>query len=82
MVDHNENDGLANRVKGAGKELEGKIRGALGDLTDNESEQVKGKAQELKGKAQQKLGEAQDTVADERARNRALDRTVDDADRA
>lgn len=82
MADHNEHDGLANRVKGAGKELEGKVRGALGDLTDNTSEQIKGKAQELKGKAQQKLGEAQQRVADERERNRELDRTVDDADRA
>ena len=81
MVDHNENDGLANRVKGAGKELEGKVRGAIGDLTDNTSEQVKGKAQELKGKAQQKLGKAQERVADERDKNRDLDRTVDESDR-
>ena len=81
MTDRRDTDGLANRVKGAGKELEGKVRGALGDLTDNESEQVKGKAQELKGKAQQKLGEAQDRLADERARNRELDRTLDETDR-
>ena len=33
--------------------------GKVGDATDNESEQLKGKAQELKGKAQQTFGKGQ-----------------------
>lgn len=57
--------GAENQVKGGAKELEGKVRGAFGDATDNESEQFKGKAQELKGKAQKKFGEAESKVDDD-----------------
>lgn len=53
------NDGVENQVKGLGKEAEGKVRNAVGGLTGDTSEQLKGKAQELKGKAQRKVGEAQ-----------------------
>ena len=51
--------GAENQVKGAAKELEGKVRGTVGDATDNESEQLKGKAKELEGKAQRNVGESQ-----------------------
>ena len=53
-----------NRLKGVGKEIEGKVRNAVGAITGDSSEQLKGKAQELKGKAQRKLGDAQDEVDD------------------
>jgi uncharacterized protein YjbJ (UPF0337 family) len=56
--------GLENRVKGAGKELEGKARGTVGDVTDDRSEQLKGKAKELEGKAQRKLGEIEEDADD------------------
>ena len=56
--------GLENQTKGTAKELEGKVRGTVGDITDNESEQVKGKAKELEGKVQKKFGEAQSDLAD------------------
>ena len=42
-------DGLANQIKGAAKEVEGKIRKNVGDITDNHSEEFKGKAKELEG---------------------------------
>jgi uncharacterized protein YjbJ (UPF0337 family) len=58
MTDH-DNSGTENRVKGMAKELEGKVRGAVGDATDNHSEQVKGKAQEVEGTVRQKVGEVQ-----------------------
>jgi uncharacterized protein YjbJ (UPF0337 family) len=57
MTDYDK--GTENRVKGAAKELEGKVRGALGDATDDRSEQIKGKAQEVEGTVRQKVGEAQ-----------------------
>jgi uncharacterized protein YjbJ (UPF0337 family) len=44
-------------VKGSIKEGEGRVRDAVGGLTGDSSEQLKGKAQQLKGKAQRKLGE-------------------------
>lgn len=64
-----------NRIKGVGKEIEGKLRNAAGAITGDSSEQLKGKAQELKGKAQRKLGDAQDEVDDA---DRDLDRKRND----
>ena len=51
-------EGTKDRVKGAAKEVEGRIRNAVGGATGDTSEQVKGKAQEIKGKAQQAVGKA------------------------
>ena len=51
--------GVSNQVKGTAKELEGKIRGGIGDATDDHSEHLKGHAQELKGKVQKEFGKAQ-----------------------
>jgi uncharacterized protein YjbJ (UPF0337 family) len=56
-------EGTDNRVEGAAEELKGKVRGKLGDLTDDQSEQLKGKGEELKGKVQKKFGEAQQDAA-------------------
>ena len=46
MKDLNER-GAENQIKGTGKEMKGKIRGSLGDATDNTSEHIKGRAEEL-----------------------------------
>ena len=51
-------EGAKDRVKGATKELEGRVRSTLGGATGDTSEQVKGKAQEIKGKIQQGIGKA------------------------
>jgi uncharacterized protein YjbJ (UPF0337 family) len=58
MKDLNER-GLENQVKGTGKEMKGKLRGDLGDATDNESEQIKGRSEELKGKVQKNFGKTE-----------------------
>jgi uncharacterized protein YjbJ (UPF0337 family) len=63
MADNLRDDGAENQIKGAAKQVEGKIRNAVGDLTDNESEQIKGKAKDLEGKAQRKIGEAESDLA-------------------
>ena len=57
MADDLGTDGFENQVKGTAKEVEGKIRKNVGDMTDNHSEKFKGKAKELEGKAQRKVGE-------------------------
>jgi uncharacterized protein YjbJ (UPF0337 family) len=62
MADDLGTDGLKNRAKGSAKEVEGKARNAVGDMTDDTSEQIAGKAKELEGKAQRKVGEAQDRI--------------------
>ena len=53
-----------NQLEGMAKEIGGKVRGKVGDLTDNRSEQIKGKKDEIKGRAQKKLGEAERDVKD------------------
>jgi uncharacterized protein YjbJ (UPF0337 family) len=60
MADDLGTDGLQNRAKGLGKEVEGKTRNAVGGATGNTSEQVKGKAKEMEGKVQNKVGKAED----------------------
>jgi len=59
MADDLGRDGLENQVKGTFKEGEGRVRDAVGGLTGDTSEQLKGKAQQLKGKVQRKIGESQ-----------------------
>ena len=51
--------GLENQVKGTAKEMEGQVRGDLGDATDNTSEHIKGRAKELEGKIQKNFGKAE-----------------------
>ena len=58
MKDLNER-GLENQVKGTAKEVKGRVRGDLGDATDNTSEHIKGRAEELEGKIQKNFGKAE-----------------------
>jgi uncharacterized protein YjbJ (UPF0337 family) len=64
MADDLNRDGLENQAKGIGKQTEGKVRNAVGGLTGDTSEQLKGKAKDLEGKAQRKIGEAQEDLDD------------------
>jgi len=59
MSDDLKREGLEDRIKGTVKEGEGHVRDAVGGLTGDTSEQLKGKGQQLKGKLQRKLGEAE-----------------------
>ena len=59
-----EQRGLENQVKGTAKEMEGQVRGDLGDATDNTSEHIKGRAKELEGKIQKNFGKAQQDADD------------------
>ena len=62
MADDLGTDGFKNQVKGAAKEVAGKVRKNVGDMTDNHSEEVKGAAKEMEGKAQRKVGEAESKI--------------------
>jgi uncharacterized protein YjbJ (UPF0337 family) len=59
MADDLGTDGLVNQVKGAAKEVAGKVQKNVGDATDNHSQELKGAAREVEGKAQRKVGEAE-----------------------
>ena len=54
-----ETRGVENQVKGSAKEMKGKMRGDLGDATDNTSEHIKGRAEELEGKIQKNFGKGE-----------------------
>ena len=56
--------GLENQVKGTAKEMEGQIRGDLGDATDDTSEHIKGRAKELEGKIQKNFGKTEKNIDD------------------
>ena len=43
-------------IKGKNEQLEGKIRGDVGKVAGNRTEQVKGKAEELKGTVREAIG--------------------------
>ncbi|MGH7603010.1 MAG: CsbD family protein [Gemmatimonadaceae bacterium] len=58
MKDLNER-GVDNQVKGTAKEMKGRVRGDLGDATDNSSEHIKGRAEEFKGKVQKNVGKTE-----------------------
>lgn len=58
MTDDIRRDGAEDRLKGTLKEGEGRVRDAVGGLTGDTSEQLKGKGQQLKGKVQRHIGEA------------------------
>jgi uncharacterized protein YjbJ (UPF0337 family) len=55
-------EGLNDELKGTAKQVEGRIRSAVGGARGDTSEQVKGKAQEIKGKVQQKVGRAKEEM--------------------
>jgi len=57
-----ETRGVENQVKGSAKEMKGKMRGDLGDATDNTSEHIKGRAEELEGKIQKNFGKGERSV--------------------
>ena len=57
-----ETRGVENQVKGSAKEMKGKMRGDLGDATDNTSEHIKGRAEQLEGKIQKNFGKGERNV--------------------
>lgn len=65
-------------VKGAAKEVAGKVQKKTGDLLDDPSMEAKGAAKEIAGKAQQKVGDAKDKLRDARDEARRDD-LLDDA---
>jgi len=57
MADDLNRKGLDDQIEGVGKEVEGRVRNAVGGVTGDSSEELKGKAKELEGKTERKIGE-------------------------
>jgi uncharacterized protein YjbJ (UPF0337 family) len=51
-------EGAEDRMRGAAKIVEGRVRSAVGGAAGDAGEQVKGKAQEVEGKVKQAVGKA------------------------
>jgi uncharacterized protein YjbJ (UPF0337 family) len=54
--------GVDNNLRGKGKEVKGRVKDAVGGLTNDSSLQAEGKLDKLKGKVQDKVGDAQRAV--------------------
>ena len=52
------------QVKGAAKDLGGKIQEKAGKLVGNPDQQVKGMANQVEGKTQKKIGDLKEAVKD------------------
>ena len=52
------------QVKGAAKDIAGKVQEAGGKLVGNPTQQAKGLAKQVKGKAQQHLGNVKELIKD------------------
>ena len=62
------------QIKGAAKEVAGKVQKKTGQAIDDRSMQAKGMAKEVAGKAQKKVGDAKDALRDaDRREHRADD---------
>jgi uncharacterized protein YjbJ (UPF0337 family)/SAM-dependent methyltransferase len=57
--------GADNKVRGKGNELKGRVKDAVGGLTNDSSLQAEGKFDKLKGKVQDKVGDVQRRVGRE-----------------
>jgi uncharacterized protein YjbJ (UPF0337 family) len=51
-----------NQVKGAAKDVAGKVQRKVGELTGNESQQVKGAAKQVEGKVQKSVGNVEQAL--------------------
>jgi uncharacterized protein YjbJ (UPF0337 family) len=52
-------------IKGKNEQIEGKVRGEVGRITDDKTEQVKGKAEEIKGTVREAVGKAARKIDEE-----------------
>ncbi|GJE19141.1 CsbD family protein [Methylobacterium marchantiae] len=52
------------RITGTAKELGGKVRGTVGDLTGSKRDSVEGRVREAQGASENLYGQAKDTVRD------------------
>lgn len=52
------------QIKGAGKQMKGAVKDAVGGLTGNTKMQAEGKMDKVAGRAEQKIGEAKDRARD------------------
>jgi uncharacterized protein YjbJ (UPF0337 family) len=68
------------QIKGAAKEVAGKVEKKTGEALDDRSMQAKGMAKEVAGKAEKKMGDAKDALKDADRRERHVEDDARDRD--
>lgn len=68
-----EEEAVANQTGGAINQIKGRVKQAVGDLTDNHSLQAEGTKDKLKGKLQEAYGDVKEKEADLKANLRNID---------
>ena len=71
-----------NQVKGAAKDVAGKVQRKVGELTGNENQQAKGAAKQVEGKVQKGVGRAGIGRGRQEDALRAVNRGVDASERS
>jgi uncharacterized protein YjbJ (UPF0337 family) len=61
-----------NQVKGAAKDVAGKVQRKVGELTGNETQQAKGTVKQMEGKVQKGVGNVEQAL--DRADSRAAEK--------
>lgn len=57
--------GAKDRARGTMKDLEGRVRSAGANITNNPGQDLKGKGQQLQGKVQKKIGKVEQKLDDD-----------------
>lgn len=57
MNEHNEHNGLSDKIKGGVSKVKGEVKDQVGNATDNPRLQAEGKKDKLKGEVQDKIGD-------------------------
>ncbi|HMC40641.1 MAG TPA: CsbD family protein [Acidimicrobiales bacterium] len=67
---------------GAGEQVKGKVKGAVGGLTDDDALEEEGRAQEKKGQAERRAGEerAKAKAHEAKAREKEMEQDFADTD--
>lgn len=68
-----EEEAIANQAGGALNQIKGRVKQAVGDLTDNHSLQAEGTKDKLKGKLQEAYGDVKEKEADLKENLRNID---------
>ncbi len=57
-------ENAGDKVKGTGKQVEGKVEEGVGKVTGDKDLQAKGKGKQVEGKVQKKVGDARENLKD------------------
>jgi uncharacterized protein YjbJ (UPF0337 family) len=63
-MDEIRKEGMKDQLAGKAKQVEGRVRDAAGDLTDDVSDDIRGKTRRAEGEAQEQVGKSKQAASD------------------